>query len=373
MTYGNIGSVPACSAVREAVRFALVALLMIPCLFWTCSAAPLLSGEWGSTIALDLPTETWSTETDFTAEITFGSWIAKTRSVFEDDEWKKQDFEVKATLGDFSIESDLRFEPYKDRFRDWITKVEWEADELALTLTTKLTRTSDWMIFEIEREWDVIEIDTSFRLRAPSGSCSLAFYDADLDIEFDWCGIETDLEIAIDDDGFDEFVVEFSDLSLERVPWFTFDLEFARTVETTGVKLSSDIVLESPWCAGTLGLELGGDLPNEPNLFPISITEASLAWEIGEWEIKATAALDPNNWIAGLYWLEIEAEAAFDLDTCGELFLDLTFLWTETILGRSQFAIAYEPGEVFSIAMNADIDLDTGQLDRLGLELQIEW
>ncbi len=303
----------------------------------------------------------------------FNAWIATARTMFENGEWKSQELDVEGTIGDFAIESDLRFEPYNNRFRDWITKIEWEPDELALTLTTKLTRTTDWMSCEIKREWDVIEIDTSFRLRAPSGSCALVFYDADLDVEFDWYGVETDLEIAIDDDGFDEFVVEFSDLSLERVPWFTFDLEFTRTEENTVVKLSPDIVLESPRCAGTLDIELEGSFPSVPNILPLTITEVVLTWEIGEWEIEVTAALDPDEWIADLYWLEVEAEAAFDLGSCGEVSLDLTFLWTETALGRTQFVIAYEPRDEFSIAINADIDLDTGQLEYLALELQIEW
>ncbi len=359
--------------VREAVYLAVAALLVILSLSWTCSAEASLSGEWSSMIALEPATGIWSTETDFTVEMEFDDWIVEARSVFEDNVWKKQEFEAKVQLGNFDIESDLRFEPYKDRFRDWITKLEWESEELAFTLTTKLTRTIDWLIFEVEREWDTVKIDTSFQLRASSGGCAFVFSDADLDIEFDWCGVETDLEISFDDDGFDEFVIEFSELSSERIPWFTFDLEFTRTAEKTVVKLSPDIVLESPWCAGTLDLELEGDLPNEPNPFPISITEVSLTWEIGEWEIEATAVLDPDDWIADLYWLEVKAEGTFDLDTCGEVSLGLMFLWTETMLGRTRFVTTYEPGDMLSIAIDGDIDLDAGQLDRLALELQIEW
>ncbi|MCK5586837.1 hypothetical protein KAJ02_12265 [Candidatus Bipolaricaulota bacterium] len=173
---------------------------------WACSAAPPLSGEWESTIAIEPATGTWSIETDFIVELEFADWIAVARTVFEDGAWKKQDFEIKGEFGDVDLESDLRFEPYKNRFRDWITKFEWESDELEFALTTKLTRTNDWLIFEIEREWNVVEIDTSFRLRVPSGGCALLFYDAGLDVAFDWYEIETYLQAAFDDDGFDEFV-----------------------------------------------------------------------------------------------------------------------------------------------------------------------
>lgn len=373
MPSDNLRFAPTCSAVRGTARFALVALLTIPCLFRMCSAAPLLSGDWESTIAVEPPTETWSTETDFTVEITLGSWIAEARSVFKDDEWKKQNFEVKAALGNFSIESDLRFEPYKDRFRDWINKIEWETDVVALTLTSKLTRTTDWLIFEIEREWDVIEIDTSFRLRAPSGSCSLVFYDADVELAFDWCGIATDLEIAIDDDGFDEWVVELSDLSLEQVSWFTFDLEITRAAENTVVKLSPDVVLQSPWCEASLDLEFEGEFPNAPSILPVAITEAVLAWEISDWEIEATAVMAPSEWIDDIYWFELQAEAAFDLDVCGEVSLDLTFLWTEVALGRTRFALVYETCDSLTITVEGDFDLTISQLDCLSLVLGIEW
>lgn len=110
---------------------------------WACSAAPPLSGEWESTIAIEPATGTWSIETDFIVELEFADWIAVARTVFEDGAWKKQDFEIKGEFGDVDLESDLRFEPYKNRFRDWITKFEWESDELEFALTTKLTRTNE--------------------------------------------------------------------------------------------------------------------------------------------------------------------------------------------------------------------------------------
>ncbi len=303
----------------------------------------------------------------------FVDWIVAARAVFEDGAWEKQDFEVVGSIGDFEVESDLRFEPYKNRFKDWITEFEWELDELVFTLTTKLTRTTDWLIFEIEREWDDVEIDTSFRLRAPSGGCALLFYDAGLDLAFDWYGIETDLEVAFDDDGFDEFVVEFSDLNLTQIPWLTFDLEITWTLEKITVELSPDVVLESSLCAATFDLEFEASFPNEPNLLPISIDEACLTWDIEEWEIEANVYFNPDEWIDDVYWLEVEANATFDLDTCGEVSLDLTFLWTESKLGRARSVLTYEPVEKFSIAIEWDIHLNDERLDRLALELQTEW
>lgn len=372
MTYESLRLERPCSAVRGAVRFTF-ALLTILCVCGTCSAAPLLSGEWASTLALDVSTETWSTETGFTVELSLGDCLTAARSVFEDDSWKKQEFEVEATIANFTIESGLRFEPYKDRFKDWITEVEWETDLLVLTLTTKLTRTTDWLMFEIEHEGEMLEIETAIRFRSPSDSCKSVFYDASVDLQFDWCGIDTDLEIAINDDGFDEMVLDLSELALVQIPWFTFDLEFTRTAEKTMVKLSPDMVLLESWGSGWCELEIEGDFTNSSSLHSLVITEAVLTWEVEEWELEATAILNPSDWISKTYWLVVQAEAGIDLGDCGEVLLELTFLWTEIDLGRARWAMAYEPYESFTITIEGDLDLENGELDRSALSVEIEW
>lgn len=372
MTYVSLRFVP-CSAVRRAVCFALIALLTILCVCGTCGAAPFLSGEWTSTLALETSAETWSTETDFTVEMSFGYCITAARSVFEDGAWKKQEFDIEVSVGSVTIESDLRFEPTKDRFKDWITEAEWETDVLVFTLTTKLTRTTDWLMFEIEHEGEMLEIDSSIRFRSASGSCESAFYDASVNLEFDWCGNETDLEIAIDDDGFDEIALELSDLALFKMPWVTFDLEFTRTAENTTVKLSPDIVLLESWGSGWCELEIEGEIENSSSLHSLVITEAVLTWEVEDWELEATAVLNPSDWILKIYWLEVQADAVFDLDACGEVSLELTFLWTEIDLGRACWGMTYEPCESFTITIEGDFDLENGELDHVALSLGIEW
>jgi len=354
----------------SASLLVLLSFLILPCVG---HGEIVLSGEWESSISVSPQMPILSAEIDFTVEIAIDAWIAKTRSVFEDDEWVKQDICVETEFGDFSIESDLRFKPYKNRFRDWINKVEWESDDLVLTATTKLTRTTDWVVLKFEHEGDTLEIDMSARLRAPSDSCSLTFYDANVDLSFDWCGADTDIEITIDNDGFDEWVVELSDLTLARIPWCTFDLEFTRTAEKTTVELTPAVILETFLCSASLDLEFEGEFPNAPHLLPLTITEAVLDYDIEEWGFEITAIFDPSQWIAKTYWLELQADAAIDLAACGEVSLELVFLWTEAHLGRALFELAYEPGESFSISIEGDLDLEDRELDQLVVTLQIEW
>ena len=365
----ELDAMPARKRVSASL-LVLLSFLILPCVG---HGEIVLSGEWESSISVSPQMPILSAEIDLTVEIAIDAWIAEARSVFEDAEWVKQDICVETELGDFSIESDLRFEPYKHRFRDWINKVEWESTDLVLTATTKLTRTTDWVVLEFEREGDTLEINVSARLRAPSGSCSLAFYDANVDLSFDWCGADTDIEITIDDDGFDEWVVELSDLTLVQIPWCTFDLEFTRTAEKTSLELTPIATLETSWCAASLDLEFEAEFPNAPHLLPLTITEAVLSCDIGEWEVETTVLFDPSQWIAKAYWLELQADAAIDLAACGEVSLELVFLWTEAHLGRALFELTYEPGESFSISIEGDLDLENRELDQLIVTLQIEW
>lgn len=351
----------------------LVILLASCCSPWSCPAGSTLSGDWESTLSVDPPADAWFTEVDLSVEIAIGDWIAELRSVFKNIDWTKQDFSVEGTFGNFYIDSDLRFEPYKNRFKDWITEIEWDTDVLTLTVVTKLTRTTDWMIIEIEREWDMIEVSTSLRWRAPTDSCSLVFYDADVELKFDWCGVETDLEISVDDDGLDEVVAEFSDLALARISWCTFDLEFTRTNDKTAVKLAPSATLETSWCEASFDLEFEGEFPNAPHLLPLMINEAVASWEIGEWDLELTAILEPSNWIAKTYWLELEADIDIDLGCCGEASLELTWLWTESTLGRSRFVLSYESEPSLSMAIECDVDLEDGELDQIALTVGTEW
>lgn len=358
---------------HSRLRFAPITLLMALSLSCECAATPQLSGEWESTIALEPATGTWLIEADFTLGCALADWTAELRTLVENDDWKNQDFQLTGSICSVDIESDLRFEPYKNRFRDWITEFEWETDQLTLTLTTKLTRTTDWLILELEREWENVEMDASFRLRAPTGVCGLLFYDASADVAFDWCGIETDLEVSFDDDGFDELVVEFKEMVHPRIPWVTFDLEITRTLVTTTIELTPELALTTPWCEARVDLEFDGTLPSAPNLLPFTIDEVQLELEAADWDIEATAYGNPANWIDDLYWLEVEAGTELDLAPCGELAIEFGTLWTQTQLGKATGEATYEPTEALALTLSATIDCVARRIEVLEAAVTIAW
>jgi len=340
---------------------------------WGSTAANHLSGEWEAAIAVDAPANAWSVETEFTVELTFGDWTGSSRTVLELGTWKRQDLDIVGAIGRFALESDLRFEPSKDRFRDWITEIEWWWNEIQVTLTTKLTRSTDWVIIELGREWANTELDASLRWRAPTGSCAFACYDAGIELAFDGCGIAAELACDFDDDGFDAFVVDFSDLRVPFLPWATVDLEIARTLSATTIECSPDAVLSTPWCDGHLRLTIKGEFPKAPALLPISIAEASLTADIEAWRIEATAFLDPAHWAKGLYWLGLEADASWDIEPYGRLTLRFESPWSETAPGPLEGALTYQPTDDLEFTVSGILDPAAHRIDRLVVALAVAW
>ena len=355
---------------RLAVVASLAGLLSLPVL---CVAEPGFSWEWESLLGYGIATGSWTSEIDASVTATWGGVEGSVRVLLEDAAWTKLDLEAVTELGALEIESDLRFEPDEDRFRDWITQVEWTSERAAFAVTSKLTRTTDWLILESEREWEAIEVEADIRLRAPSGSCALAFYDASLDLEFDLCEIATDFEIDFDDDGFDEVVIEFSDLRLEAVAWATFDLEIEWTTNETKMALSADLALDGTWCGEALAIEIDGGLTNAPSLLPFEIQEIEIDWEADPWEIEATVILDPDEHIDDVYWLAMEASG--DLGSglaCGGLSLELILYWDEAQLGRFGAELSLEPGDGVTVELALDLS-SAGDDDSISLGMHLEW
>ncbi len=373
MNKDHFGSELECKSARWVPFFAFIAVTAALGLKQPCSALPSFSGEWESVLTIAPSVPIVSMQSDFTVAWETDNLFISGRTILEDGSWEKQQFEVKTLVGALDIESDLRFEPDKDRFQDWVTQIEWTDNTWDLALTSKITRTTDWMIAEIERKWEAVDAAFDIRFRAPSGICASAFYDAGLEVAFDWCGIETDVELTIDVAGFDELSLCLSDLAVARLDWITFDLEWTQTMVGKTLKLSPAVVLESCWFEATATLELEGQTANAASLYPLSITEATVSFELNGWDVEATGILDPNQWISHIYWLEVETEMEIALASGRGLSIDLVLQWTQTLLGRADFSLIYEWGDTVAAEIELEWDLEQNALNQLTLGVQFEW
>jgi hypothetical protein len=325
------------------------------------------SGTWTTAITLEPLTWTWTLKSDVTLGLDLPDGAATARTVFDKGAWVQQNFTVKCQLGDMDVKSDLRFEPHLHRFRDWITSFRWTWDACSFTLTPKLTRTTDWLIVELDHEGETADVEAAVRLRAPTGSCALVFYDASLELSFTVCAVETGFEIVLDDDGFDRALLTLSDLRAAEIPWVTVDVEIKRTLAAMTVKLKPDIAVGSLLCAGDVKLSFNAELVDAANWLSVRVSEIALSWKVADWKIDVTADLEDDD------WLECKAKGTLKLGSAGTLTLDLTSSWTDTTLSEASFALTHKLTSRYTVGVNWTIDGLNERLDSLGLTFEVTW
>jgi len=309
-------------------------------------------------------------ETGFELEFVSETWGLALETTFEGSDWEVLEIAVEGCLGELVLDSELEFEPDRNCWKHWETEIEWTTDSMTLGMTSKLSRTTDWLTLEMEQESEFVDVDTRLRLRAPTGSCAFAFYDADLGVAFTWCGIDSEIALEFDDDGFDELTLELSDVTLAAFPWVFFDIEVV--IDLAGWEFDVDPVL-SIVIEGCLEIEIEAELPGFPHLGEVREVEIVASWECGPWETEATIRLDPDDWIDDLYWLEIETDLEIGLVPCGELAMTVVLDWTETTLGRIEVETTWSPTDRISFGFAATRDLEAGEFEEVAFNLEFEW
>jgi hypothetical protein len=356
---------------RLASRHTLVVILVVLCVLVLGGFCKAVAWEGSCFFGVSIePGDPPALETQLDLEWTSDLWGLALETTFNGSEWDELKFKMDGAVGDLTLDSELAFEPDKNRWKHWQIEIEWTAGSMTFGVTAKPSRTTDWLTLEMEHESELVDVDARLRLRAPTGSCTYVFYDADLGAAFTWCGIESEIALAFDDDGFDELTLEWSDVVLAAFPWVFFDVEVA--IDPAKWEVEVDPML-SMAIEGCLEIEIEAELPGFPHLGEVREAEIVASWECGPCETEATIRLDPDDWIDDLYWLEVEADLEIDLVPCGELAATIVLDWTETALGRIEVETAYRPTDRVSFGCDATRDLDTGQLEEVALTLEFEW
>ena len=328
---------------------------------------------WEGSCGLGLVVEAGSPSTRETQlELEFGSDASNLglEVTFEGNVWDELKIEAAVGIGDLTFDSELVFEPDRNRWKRWTCECEWSTDSMTLGVTWKPSRTTDWLTFELEQKSKLADVDTRLRLRAPTGSCVFVFYDFDLEVGFAWCGIDSAIAVAFDDDGFDELAFEWSDVTLDVLSGVSFDIE--AVIDPTEWEFEVDPTL-SATIGGCLEIEIEAELPGFPHLGEVRDVEVVASWECSPWETEVTIRLDPDDWIDDLYCLEVEADLEIDLVPCGELAMTVVFDWTETTLGRVEVECTWSLTERVSLGCDVTRDMETGQLEEVAFNLEFEW
>ncbi len=357
-----------CAWSRAISTIALLLLLSLQ-----ATAAPESSGTWTSTLTADLAPASIELKTDFTVGLALGEWEMRTRTVVDRGAWRQQNLTLLCAFGQVDIKSDLRFEPHLHRFRDWVTRLRWRDNAKTLTLTPKLTRSTNWLILEAEHTAGIGELSARARWRARTGSCVLVFHDTQFEIASSWCGVDSEVEIALNQGGFDEFTLSLSDLTFDTAPWLLLDLELAHSVDDTVITVTHNLLMPVTLCSDALELTLLTTWDGPLALSGLRISKAMLSWAIDDCTLEITACLDEETWIRKTYWLQGEATGRLPLGSCGTLTVDLSSLWTEEGLAEMSFSLTHKPTSRRTIAVSWSLSPQDQILERISLLAQVKW
>lgn len=310
-------------------------------------------------------------EGEATVELTFAAWTASAEAGFDEGVWDEQAFDLCWSQDAVEIGSTVRFEPDKDRFRDWKTTIAWTFGAVDLKLAHNLTRTRNWVTLEADWASDPLEIDTRIRLR--STECApLVLYDAAVEATFSLCGADTSIGIEFDDDGFDALTLDIEELVVDRLSWLSLDLKAERTLSETTIEIDPSIELGAATCL-TFEAEAAG---GSGLVGALRVVEAALECDFPWAVIEATVYLDPDDWIADRYAATLTLETEGSLAPERVIETETTLFWNglpAPNIARIASSLDLELTENISTWLELDIDVETAGLDNISAGIELEW
>jgi len=360
-----------CRDLCHGFPFALIVpvLLVAP----TLAAEPArLSGASEVVIRYDTLSRVVYLEAEMAAELALGDWEASLKTTLDEDIWDGLAFEITRDCESLEIGSRVRFEPHKDRFRDWRTEIAWALDALEIEIEHTLTRTRQWLT--LQAAWAPGPLEIAARSRLRSTVCKpLVFYDARIQAEFPLCEMDTAIEVEVNEDGFDAATFELDDLVLARLPWLSLDVEVQRTVEGKILKISPTVTLGEMTC---IELELeaheGAGLAGA-----LRLTELAFDFTLASVDVDATVLANPDDWIDDQYAASLTLEAEADLPRERRLETEITLFWEgaspESGVTRAMLLARFEPLEWISAWLEMDTRSGSGNLDSIALGAEISW
>ncbi|MFC2077274.1 hypothetical protein ACFLTM_00505 [Candidatus Bipolaricaulota bacterium] len=337
--------------------------------WWALGADAGFLATFEAVLSRDHPAD--AVETELALEVGIGDWTASLETDFEADTWDEQSFEISWESGETEVTSLLRFEPSRSRLKDWKTDVAWTSGATDIEIEHKLTRTRNWLSIEVDWTSESVEIGARLRHRATGLGQPFQFYDAGAQAEFSICGIETAIGVKLDEAGFDEATLEFSDVVVDALPLLLFDLEAEWTIAGTDIEIAPSLEVGGGGC---VELELEATC-SDGFIHSLRLAEVEIEGEFGPIEIDGAFLFDADDWIDDTYEATVEVTAEIVATPGLDADLELSFFW------EGDPSSGIRPARISSqlrlelsarLAMELGIDLLMRPLTLLGLSCRLE-
>ncbi len=356
-----------------------------------------LSGSWSSSLTLDITGAAPATITvsDFSSTLivdyTVGGWTFESTTGFALGGWNTQKFTANGTLGAFTLDSTLVFDPANAAFTSWdttgkvsIAGVDFSSEFLLKNYGSN-TPGSGWTFGASGVAGDLsiaatayFNMDSSGELIQTESTC-FCFSSVDFDVSFPFACIDlVSVSIGFSTSGFDGVTFSVTGVQVPSISWLTFDfdLTFDDGEEGKSLSFTPNISL-GDWACIKLYYDLiTSDSINIDGIYFYGMT-LSYTWNgVTFSETSAFDTSDPKDLVKDPYWEVFTIKSAGD-SCCGgavDFQIDTYFSASSTMLfdwGETDVSLSFGIGSNFTL--NTGLVVDTTGLTQVSFGFDVTW
>ncbi len=359
-----------------------------------------LSGSWTSSLTLDIQTTGAISVSDFSSTLevdyTVGGWTFVSTTGFTLGGWNTQEFTANGTLGAFTIDSDLVFDPAAASFTKWDTTGSVSIAGVDFSGEFLLTSSaSAWKFKASGNAGDLSisattffngELDADGNLVAQTDSYCFCFSSVTFDVSFPFACIDkVDASITFSQSGFDGVDFSVSGVEVPGIAWLTFDLKLSFDDGTgTGKSLSlTPNINLGDWSCIELYYYLDTPTANGVDISGITFYGVSLSYTWNGVTFKDISLLDVDKYISLIdstwpsnYWELFEIKSSGD-SCCGgavDFTIDTYFSESSSLLfdwGETDVSLSFGIGSNFTI--DTGLVVDTTGLTKVSAGFTVTW
>jgi len=323
--------------MKKALVLSLVAVLCLG----AASFAQTLSGKWNTTVTIIPSPVSLSINSELIVTYSISGWSFTSDTVLTQAGWQSQDFTVVGTLGAFTINSDLVFDPATLSMIQWVSSTELSLAGVDLTAKfvsvpgdTALILTGAGTAGNVTVSAD-LTLGTAYYntddgiWEAGDGNCGFAYQGIDFTLTFPFCCADVTAGVDFTCAGFQQATFEVDGIAVPTLPWFTFD---AQLVFQTG---SKTIVLTPHFSFGNdqcFKLYISQDHDASISLGNIHVNGLSFTCTLGGvtfYDLSYWGTYGTKPSVLGSYW-ELFKLSTTDDACCGPFSFDLSMYFSNT-------------------------------------------
>jgi len=249
--------------MKKALVLSLVAVLCLG----AASFAQTLTGKWNTTVTINPSVPSFSLTSELLVTYSISGWSFTSDSLIDTSSgWHLQKFDTTGTLGAFTVNSDLVFDPSIPQMIQWVTS--GELSLAGVDLTAKFVSVPGDTALILTGKGTAGNVDVSATLTlgtawydtyatvAPYGTlygytfwypaageanfdgCGFDFQDIDITIGFPFCCADVTAEVDFGCGGFNYADFGVTGIQVPNLPWFSFDANLHFTMQTKTIVLT---------------------------------------------------------------------------------------------------------------------------------------